>query len=114
MCQKTKVFVLTKTSGFPDAAAADAAADGRTLRSQPDPSPNAPRDQIHRKGPCCDIEFLIAWDIQSIGGGMGAPLQPLLLSTTVKTYANKKLAVTNWVDLTLDAGHTESKSIQKR
>ena len=26
----------------------------RTLRSQPDPSPNAPRDQIHRKGPCCD------------------------------------------------------------
>ena len=32
----------------------DAAADGRTLRSQPDPSPNAPRDQIRRKGPCCD------------------------------------------------------------
>ena len=28
----------------------DAAADGRTLRSQPDPSPNAPRDQIRRKG----------------------------------------------------------------
>ena len=52
MCQKTKVFVLAKTSGFPDAAAAD----GRTLRSQPDPSPNAPRDQIHRKGPCCDLE----------------------------------------------------------
>ena len=41
---------------FPDAAAADsaAAADGQTLRSQPDPSPNAPRDQIRRKGPCCD------------------------------------------------------------
>ena len=39
---------------FPDAAAADSAADGRTLRSQPDPSPNAPRDQIRRKGPCCD------------------------------------------------------------
>ena len=32
---------------FPDAA-------GRTLRSQSDPSPNAPRDQIRRKGPCCD------------------------------------------------------------
>ena len=31
------------------------AAAGGTLRSQPDPSPNAPRDQIHRKGPCCDI-----------------------------------------------------------
>ena len=30
---------------FPDAAAAC----GRTLRSQPDPSPNAPRDQIRRK-----------------------------------------------------------------
>ena len=38
---------------FPDAAAGGGA--GRTLRSQPDPSPNAPRDQIRRKGPCCDI-----------------------------------------------------------
>ena len=37
---------------FPDA---DAGAAGRTLRSQPDPSPNAPRDQIRRKGPCCDV-----------------------------------------------------------
>ena len=36
----------------PDAAACGGA--GRTLRSQPDPSPNAPRDQIRRKGPCCD------------------------------------------------------------
>ena len=27
---------------------------GRSLRSQSDPSPNAPRDQIRRKGPCCD------------------------------------------------------------
>ena len=35
---------------FPDAADAG----GRTLRSQPDPSPNAPRDQIRRKDPCCD------------------------------------------------------------
>ena len=35
---------------FPDAAGAA----GRTLRSQPDPSPNAPRDQIRRKNPCCD------------------------------------------------------------
>ena len=35
---------------FPDAAAGA----GRILRSQPDPSPNAPRDQIRRKGPCCD------------------------------------------------------------
>ena len=34
---------------FPDAAGA-----GRIFRSQPDPSPNAPRDQIRRKGPCCD------------------------------------------------------------
>ena len=40
---------------FPDAADAGAAgATGRTLRSQPDPSPNAARDQIRRKGPCCD------------------------------------------------------------
>ena len=55
MCQKTKVFVLAKTSGFPAAAdSAAAAAGGRPLRSQPDPSPNAPRDEIRRKGPCCD------------------------------------------------------------
>ena len=38
---------------FPDSGAGAAAA-GRTLRPQPDPSPNAPRDQIRRKGPCCD------------------------------------------------------------
>ena len=37
----------------PDAAAGAGAA-GRILRSQPDPSPNAPRDQIRRKDPCCD------------------------------------------------------------
>ena len=40
---------------FPDAAACGGAAGGRTLRSQPDPSPNAPRGQIRRKGPCCDL-----------------------------------------------------------
>ena len=34
---------------FPDAAGA--AGDGQTLRSQPDASPNAPRDQVHRKEP---------------------------------------------------------------
>ena len=28
---------------------------GRILRSQPNPSPNAPRDQIRRKDPCCDL-----------------------------------------------------------
>ena len=39
---------------FPDAAGGAAGA-GRTLRSQPDPSPNAPRDQIRRKDPCCDL-----------------------------------------------------------
>ena len=38
---------------FPDAA--DGGGCGRTLRSQPDPSPNAPRDRIRRKGPCCDV-----------------------------------------------------------
>ena len=43
-------FLDFQVPRFPDAAAAD----GRTLRSQPDPSPNAPRDQIRRKGPCCD------------------------------------------------------------
>ena len=47
-------FPGPQISRFPDAAAGASAA-GRTLRSQPDPSPNAPRDQIRRKGPCCDI-----------------------------------------------------------
>ena len=36
----------------PDAAGAA----GRILRSQPDPSPNAPRDEIRRKDPCCDLD----------------------------------------------------------
>ena len=42
----------------PGAAAggAGAGAAGRILRSQPDPSPNAPRDQIRRKDPCCDFQ----------------------------------------------------------
>ena len=48
--------LASKISRFPDAATACAAAcAGRILRSQPDPSPNAPRDQIRRKGPCCDL-----------------------------------------------------------
>ena len=41
----------------PGADAAGAGA-GRILRSQPDPSPNAPRDEIRRKDPCCDINSL--------------------------------------------------------
>ena len=44
--------LASKISRFPDAAGGGAAE--RILRSQPDPSPNAPRDQIRRKGPCCD------------------------------------------------------------
>ena len=44
-------FPGPQISRFPDAAGAAA---GRTLRSQPDPSPNAPRDHIRCKGPCCD------------------------------------------------------------
>ena len=59
--RKRKFLFCPKTPGFPDAAAAAsasaAAADGRTLRSQPDPSPNAPKDQIRRKGPCCDLHI---------------------------------------------------------
>ena len=41
-------FFGSQIPRFPDAAA------GQTLRSQPDPSPNAPRDEIRRKDPCCD------------------------------------------------------------
>ena len=40
---------------FPDAAGAGAAGPGQILGSQPDPSPNAPRDQMRRKGPYCDL-----------------------------------------------------------
>ena len=44
-------FLDFQILGFPDATAGAA----RTLGSQPDPFPNAPRDQIRRsKGPCCD------------------------------------------------------------
>ena len=42
-------------------AAGAACAAGRILRSQPDPSPNAPRDQIRRKDPCCDNEIDLNW-----------------------------------------------------
>ena len=50
----------SQISRFPDFqtdAGAGAGAAGRTLRSQPDPSPNAPRDQIRRKEP-----LLPFWD----------------------------------------------------
>ena len=40
--------LASKISIFPEAAIGGA---GRILRSQPDPSPNAPRDQIRRKEP---------------------------------------------------------------
>ena len=43
-------------SQISDAAGGGGCGCGRILRSQPDPSPNAPRDQIRRKGPCCDFE----------------------------------------------------------
>ena len=46
-------FPGPQISRFPDAAGAAA---GRTLWSPPDPSPNAPRDQLRRKGPCRDIQ----------------------------------------------------------
>ena len=38
-----------QNSRFPDTAATSA--DGRTLRSEPDPSPNAPKDQIRPREP---------------------------------------------------------------
>ena len=54
-------FSVPQISNFPDFqvprfsdAAGTVGAAGRILRSQSDPSPNAPRDQISRKGPCCD------------------------------------------------------------
>ena len=42
-------FMHFQVPRFPEAAGAAGA--GRTLRSQHDPSPNAPRDQIRRKEP---------------------------------------------------------------
>ena len=41
-------FTDFQVPGFPDAGASGTA--GRTFRSQPDPSPNAPRDQIRSAG----------------------------------------------------------------
>ena len=51
---------------FPDAAGA--AGPGRTLPSQPDPSPNAPRDQIRRKGPLLRLSHLSLPKNTSKGG----------------------------------------------
>ena len=45
---------------MPGSRPTDAAA-GRTFRSEPDPSPNAPGDQILRKDPCCDMRCLAEW-----------------------------------------------------
>ena len=42
---------------FPDAATAC----GRTLRSQPDPSPNAPKDQIRRKELLLRLTSILPW-----------------------------------------------------
>ena len=54
-CRRRLFFSEKMAPRFPDAAGGAAGAGaGRTLRSQPDPSPNAPRDQIRRKDPCCD------------------------------------------------------------
>ena len=49
----------------PDAAGAAGAGAGagRILRSQPDPSPNAPRDQIRRKEACLDSSYRILHNI---------------------------------------------------
>ena len=47
---------------FPDAAGAGAA--GRTLRSQLDPSPNAPRDQIRCKEPLLRQSNSIPWQFR--------------------------------------------------
>ena len=49
-----------------------AGAAGRILRSQPDPFPNAPRDQIRRKDPCCDLLPHLGW-INSTGGWVRSP-----------------------------------------
>ena len=54
-CRRRLFFSRKMAPRFPDAAGAGGAGAGRILRSQPDPSPNAPRDQIRRKDPCCDM-----------------------------------------------------------
>ena len=61
---------------FPDAAGGAAA--GRTLRSQLDPSPNAPRDQIRRKGPCCDYVFWICHNSPTMFGYICFKTNPTL------------------------------------
>ena len=60
---------------FPDAAAGSAGA-GRILRSQPDHSPNAPRDQIRRKGPCCD--FALETHVPNSSGNWHGKYMPIL------------------------------------
>ena len=62
----------------PDAAGAAGAGAGagRILRSQPDPSPNAPRDEIRRKDPCCDLGWFGA-DFKISFGSFGSYIAPL-------------------------------------
>ena len=58
-CRRRLFFSRKMAPRFPDAAGgAGAAGAGRILRSQPDPSPNAPRDQMRCKGLCCNFCML--------------------------------------------------------
>ena len=96
----------TNIPRFPDADAAAAGA-GRILRSQPDPSPNAPRDQTRRKGPCCDSTesafaakkvdgSVVAWGDARGGGKLGGIAAQLesgvdVIYSTDSAFAAKKL-----------------------
>ena len=53
-------------AGGGGAGAGAACAAGQILRSQPDPSPNAPRDQIRRKDPCCDYHRTLCQRAHSV------------------------------------------------
>ena len=46
---------ISRSPDFQTPPAPAPAGAGRIFRSQPDPSPNAPRDQIRRKVPCYDF-----------------------------------------------------------
>ena len=75
---------------FPDAGAGASAA-GRILRSQPDPSPNAPRDQIRRKDPCCGQH--ISQDMRNDTRTLQAICKPIDKGILLVSLANNALQV---------------------
>ena len=76
---------------FPDAAGA---ACGQTLRSQPDPSPNAPRDQIRREEPLLQS---LRWLLRFVVAVKSTALKQNMTNT--KCLALAQMVFDEWQDV---------------